>query len=37
MNFQALYESQAPAGNVALPFSPGDRGWIYTIDMGVWF
>ena len=37
MNFQALYESQAPAGNIALPFSPGNRGWIYTVDMGVWF
>jgi hypothetical protein len=37
MNFQALYESQAPAGNIALPFSPGDKGWIYTVDMGVWF
>jgi len=37
MNFQALYESQAPDGNIALPFAPGDRGWIYTVDMGVWF
>jgi hypothetical protein len=37
VNFQALYESQAPAGNIALPFSPGDRGWIYTLDMGLWF
>lgn len=37
MNFQALYESQAPAGNIALPFSPGNRGWIYTVDVGVWF
>ena len=37
INFQALYESQAPAGNIALPFMPGDRGWIYTVDMGLWF
>ncbi len=37
MNFQALYESQAPAGNIALPFSPGNKGWIYTVDVGVWF
>jgi hypothetical protein len=37
INFQALYETQAAAGNIALPFSPGDRGWIYTLDMGVWF
>jgi hypothetical protein len=37
VNTQALYESQAPAGNIALPFSPGNRGWIYTVDMGVWF
>lgn len=37
MNFQALYESQAPAGNIALPYQPGDKGWIYTVDMGVWF
>lgn len=37
VNFQALYESQAPAGNIALPFSPGDSGWIYTVDMGAWF
>ncbi len=37
MNFQALYESQAPAGNIALPFMPGDKGWIFTVDMGVWF
>jgi hypothetical protein len=37
MNFQALYETQAPAGNIALPFSPGNKGWIYTVDMGVWF
>jgi hypothetical protein len=36
-NFQALYESQAPAGNIALPFSPGNKGWIYTVDVGVWF
>ncbi|EEF61420.1 hypothetical protein [Pedosphaera parvula] len=37
VNFQALFESQAPAGNIALPFSPGNKGWIYTLDMGVWF
>ncbi len=37
VNFQALYESQAPAGNEALPFKPGAQGWIYTVDVGVWF
>lgn len=37
MNFQALYENRAPAGNIALPFMPGDKGWIFTVDMGVWF
>jgi len=37
INFQALYESHAAAGNVALPFQPGAQGWIYTLDMGFWF
>jgi hypothetical protein len=37
VNFQALYESQAPAGNVALPFQPGASGWLYTVDVGFWF
>ncbi len=37
INFQALYETHAPAGNTALPFSPGAQGWIYTVDAGLWF
>ncbi|HWQ92704.1 MAG TPA: hypothetical protein VN673_13600 [Clostridia bacterium] len=37
INFQALYESQAPAGTSALPYQPGASGWIYTLDLGVWF
>jgi hypothetical protein len=37
VNFQTLYESQSPAGNQALPYQPGARGWLYTLDMGVWF
>ncbi len=37
MNVQALYVTQAAAGNLALPYQPGARGWIYTVDIGAWF
>ncbi len=37
VNFQALSEHRAPTGATALPYSVGARGWIYTVDVGVWF
>ena len=37
MNAQALYMDRSAVGYTAVPYVVGGTGWVYTVDVGVWF